>query len=105
MIGQERLMDDLGKIVVYDWLSRHCDGGPLGGPMSLYCDAGPLGGPMFFEYGEVKMDKRGMISLEDTPAEGDTKCASEEALEEHVTKRLAEQATEQLARNAEQADS
>ena len=47
----------------------------------------------------TEMEKNGMISLENTPPEDDTKCASEDQLEEHLCKRLSECACQAKARS------
>lgn len=49
---------------------------------------------------EVKeMEKNGMISLDNTPPEDETKCASEDQLEEHACKRFSDCACQAKARS------
>ena len=48
---------------------------------------------------EVKeMEKNGMISLDNTPPEDETKCASEDQLEEHACKRFSDCACQAKAK-------
>lgn len=49
---------------------------------------------------EVKeMEKNGMISLDNTPPEDETKCASEDQLEEHACKRFSDCACQAKAKS------